>query len=112
MIGSFIDNNYKYKIGMWVSLDPGILINITDYNADLIIKCLSVSLISYFSIIIVFGPSFINETSICPKMPFSTFSIPFSFAFCHKKYSYNLLAFFWFLCFYKTRSIAILCISI
>ena len=32
------DNNYKYKIGMWVSLDPGILINITDYNADLIIK--------------------------------------------------------------------------
>lgn len=38
MIGSFIDNNYKYKIGMWISLDPGILINITDYNADLIIK--------------------------------------------------------------------------
>ncbi len=38
MIGSFIDNNYKYKIGMWASLDPGILINITDYNADLIIK--------------------------------------------------------------------------
>ena len=26
------------KIGMGVSLDPGILINITDYNADLIIK--------------------------------------------------------------------------
>lgn len=38
IIGSFIDNNYKYKIGMWISLDPGILINITDHNADLIIR--------------------------------------------------------------------------
>ena len=38
IIGSFIDNNYKYNIGMWISLDPGILINITDYNADLIIR--------------------------------------------------------------------------
>ncbi len=38
IIGSFIDNNYKYNIGMWISLDTGILINITDYNADLIIR--------------------------------------------------------------------------
>lgn len=38
IIGSFIDNNYKYNIGMWISLDPEILINITDYNADLIIR--------------------------------------------------------------------------
>ena len=38
IIGSFIDNNYKYNIGMLISLDPGILINITDYNADLIIR--------------------------------------------------------------------------
>ena len=38
MIGSFIDNNDKYSIGMWISLDPGILINISDYNADLIIR--------------------------------------------------------------------------
>ena len=38
IIGSCIDNNYKYNIGMWISLDPGILINITDYNADLIIR--------------------------------------------------------------------------
>ena len=38
IIGSIIDNNYKYNIGMWISLDPGILINITDYNADLIIR--------------------------------------------------------------------------
>lgn len=38
IIGSFIDNNDKYNIGMWISIDPGILINITDYNADLIIR--------------------------------------------------------------------------
>ncbi len=40
IIGGFIDNNYKYEIGMWISLDPGILINVTDENADLIIRYL------------------------------------------------------------------------
>ncbi len=40
IIGCFVDNNYKYQLGMWISLDPGVLINITDYNADLIIRYL------------------------------------------------------------------------
>lgn len=40
IIGTFIENNDKYKINMWVSLDPGLFINITDNNADKIIRYL------------------------------------------------------------------------
>lgn len=40
MIGVFLDNNYKFKINMWISLDPGIYININDYNGDKIIRYL------------------------------------------------------------------------
>lgn len=40
IIGTFIDNNDKYKINMWVSLDEGAFINVTDYNADEIIRYL------------------------------------------------------------------------
>lgn len=38
IIGCFIDNNEKYRLGMWISLDPGVLINVTDSNADLLIR--------------------------------------------------------------------------
>ena len=38
IISTFIDNNDKYSINMWVSLDKGIFINITDDNADKIIR--------------------------------------------------------------------------
>lgn len=37
-IGTFIENNDKYKINMWISLDRGIYINITEHNADKIIR--------------------------------------------------------------------------
>lgn len=40
IIGSFIDNNYKFNINMWVSIDEGILINVTDSNANDLIKYL------------------------------------------------------------------------
>lgn len=40
IIGAFIDNNDKFKINMWISLDEGTFINVTDYNADNIIKYL------------------------------------------------------------------------
>lgn len=40
IIGAFIDNNDKYKINMWISLDEGTFINVTDHNADSIIKYL------------------------------------------------------------------------
>lgn len=40
IIGAFIDNNDKYKINMWISLDEGAFINVTDYNADEIIRYL------------------------------------------------------------------------
>lgn len=40
IIGAFIDNNDKFKINMWVSLDEGFFINVTDYNADKIIRYL------------------------------------------------------------------------
>lgn len=40
IIGAFIDNNDKYKINMWVSLDEDAFINVTDYNADEIIRYL------------------------------------------------------------------------
>ena len=40
IIGTFIDNNDKFKINMWISLDTGFFINVTDYNADKIIRYL------------------------------------------------------------------------
>ena len=38
IIGTFIDNNDKYSINMWISLDEGLFINVTDANADKIIR--------------------------------------------------------------------------
>ena len=38
IIGVFIDNNDKYEISMWVSLDKGLYINVTDNNANDLIK--------------------------------------------------------------------------
>ena len=38
IIGTFIDNNDKYSINMWISLDEGVFINVTDDNADKIIR--------------------------------------------------------------------------
>ena len=38
IIGVFIENNEKYKINMWVSIDNGVFININDNNANDVIK--------------------------------------------------------------------------
>ena len=38
MIGTFIENNDKFKINMWLSLDKDIFINVTDVNADSLIR--------------------------------------------------------------------------
>ena len=38
IIGTFIDNNDKYSINMWISLDKGLFINVTDHNANNVIK--------------------------------------------------------------------------
>ncbi len=38
IIGTFIDNNDKYSINMWISLDEGLFININDGNADQVIR--------------------------------------------------------------------------
>ena len=38
MIGTFIENNDKYKINMWISIDKGVYINVTEHNADKIIR--------------------------------------------------------------------------
>lgn len=40
IIGVFIDNKDNFDINMWVSLDKDFFINITDYNADKIIRYL------------------------------------------------------------------------
>lgn len=40
IIGVFIDNKEKFKINMWISIDKDFFINITDYNADKIIRYL------------------------------------------------------------------------
>lgn len=40
IIGAFIDNNDKFSINMWVSIDEGFSINVTDNNANQIIKYL------------------------------------------------------------------------
>lgn len=38
IIGTFIENNEKFKINMWVSFDKNVFINITENNADKIIR--------------------------------------------------------------------------
>lgn len=40
IIGVFIDNNEKYKINMWISLDKCFFLNVTEHNADQIIRYL------------------------------------------------------------------------
>lgn len=40
IISAFIDNNDKFKINMWLSLDKDVFINVTEYNADKIIRYL------------------------------------------------------------------------
>lgn len=40
IIGVFIDNKDKFQINMWISLDEGTFINVTEYNIDSIIKYL------------------------------------------------------------------------
>ena len=38
IIGTFIENNDKFKINMWVSLDKDFFINVTEQNADSLIR--------------------------------------------------------------------------
>jgi len=38
LIGTFIENNDKYRINMWLSLDKGVYINVTEHNADKLIR--------------------------------------------------------------------------
>ncbi len=40
IISAFIDNNDKFKIHMWISFDKDFFINVTEYNADKIIRYL------------------------------------------------------------------------
>lgn len=40
IIGVFIDNNDKYNINMWISLDNDFFLNVTDNNVNQIIKYL------------------------------------------------------------------------
>jgi len=40
IIGTFIDNNDKFKINMWISIDEGFFINVNAGNANEIIKYL------------------------------------------------------------------------
>ena len=40
IIGSLIDNNDKYDINMWISLDTDTFVNVTEYNVDSIIRYL------------------------------------------------------------------------
>ena len=38
IIGTFIENNDRYQINMWISLDKNVYINVTEHNADKIIR--------------------------------------------------------------------------
>ena len=40
IIGVFVDNNDKYSINMWISLDSDFFLNVTDNNVNQIIKYL------------------------------------------------------------------------
>lgn len=38
IIGTFIENNDNYQINMWISFDKHVYINVTEHNADKIIR--------------------------------------------------------------------------
>ena len=40
IIGVFTDNNQDFDINMWISLDKGLFINVTDQNTNQIIRYL------------------------------------------------------------------------
>lgn len=40
IIGTFIDNSDKYTLNMWICLDKNVFVNVTQENADDIIKYL------------------------------------------------------------------------
>lgn len=40
IIGAFVDNIEKFKIMMWISLDKGVYIHVTEDNANSLIKYL------------------------------------------------------------------------
>ena len=40
IIGVFIENKEAFKINMWVSLDENVLINVSENNADKLIRYL------------------------------------------------------------------------
>lgn len=40
IIGTLIDNNDKFKINIWISIDEGLFINVNDNNSNAIIKYL------------------------------------------------------------------------
>lgn len=40
IIGAFVENNDSYKISMWISIDEGCFIHVSDDNADDIIRYL------------------------------------------------------------------------
>ena len=40
IIGAFIENNDAYKLSMWISIDEGCFIHVSDDNADDIIRYL------------------------------------------------------------------------
>ena len=40
IIGAFIENNDLYEINMWISIDKDCFINVTDDNADELIRYL------------------------------------------------------------------------
>ena len=40
IVGTFIDNKDLYKINMWISLDEDAFINVTEHNADKLIRYL------------------------------------------------------------------------
>lgn len=40
IISAYIDNDEKFKINMWISLDKDFFINVTRHNADKIIRYL------------------------------------------------------------------------
>ena len=40
IVGAFIDNKDSYDANMWVNIDPEISINVTEHNADSIIRYL------------------------------------------------------------------------
>lgn len=87
IIGVFIDNNEKYKINMWISLDKGFFLNVTEHNADQIIRYLLKGILINYSLLFFSSNSSFTSFASASFSGFISASSNFSSAFSNTVFS-------------------------